>query len=449
MLKKTLAVLVGLILVTSVGAAYSRSRGVAVPLLGAKPLAEVIDRGLAPRDSLALAEFARSRCRLLSGTDRQHCYEEILLATVERGEVRLAMDALSVLSRLDPAINRHGHDYTHVVGINAWVPGKDVGTVYESCTGLFQSGCYHGVVQAYLDATGTDSTTVYGLCNNMVVTNTNMWLRFQCAHGIGHGLVASFTMNLPRALAGCDWMVNDWDAQSCYGGAFMEFIVGGRGQSHHPAKRAVAAAGASEHAGHDEHGAEAAAHDHEVPAEFAVRDRSDPLYPCSAINTRYQVACYMMQAGIIIEIVGADFGKISHACDDAPVAMQAACYQGVGTYVSGYTVRDPAKSIEFCGLGDKTLQTWCYVGVVKNFVDVTASADDALAFCQRLAGERRYAVACYHAIGEEMGVLYKEPAQREAQCARSPAEYADACRFGALLPAERPKELLSFMPSDS
>lgn len=453
MLKKLLLALGAVALLACAGAAYTHSRGMVLPVLGAKPIDDVIDGPIASGDSTVIAEFARDRCRLLPGATRPPCYEEVFLTLVKRNHVRLSMDALSVLSRLDPEVDRRGHDYTHVVGINAWDPGEDVGATYESCTGLYQSGCYHGVVQAYLDANGSDSTTVYGLCNQIQAAVFDMWLRFQCVHGIGHGLVNATAMHLPRALAGCDWLVDSWDAQSCYGGAFMEFIVAGRGQSHHHKKAAQQAAG--EHDGHapapaappDDHGA----HDHAGMAvaaadTFAVRDRSDPLYPCSVLDTKYQVACYMMQAGIIIEIVGADWSKISHACDDAPVSMRPACYQGVGTYVSGYTVRDPVKSIEHCSKGDEKLQVWCYVGVAKNFVDVTANADDALAFCRMLTNHD-YAVGCYNAIGEEMGVLFRDPAARETQCARAPREYVEACRYGAVLPATRPRELTPFSPT--
>jgi hypothetical protein len=153
-----------------------------------------------------------------------------------------------------------------------------------------------------------------------------------------------------------------------------------------------------------------------------------------------------MQAGIIIELTGPDYGKIAKACDEAPVAMQPSCYQGIGTYVSGVTVRNPQKSIDLCAKGDTKLQAWCYVGVVKNFIDVTAKADDGFDFCQRLT-DRNYLIACYNAVGEEMAVLIRAPADREQQCGRAPKDYVEACRYGATLPAQRPKELQSFMPS--
>jgi hypothetical protein len=355
------------------------------------------------------------------------------------------MTSLEVLSNLDPDIRARGHDFTHVVGINAWKPGRDVGSVYEACTPLFQSGCYHGVVQAWLDINGADSANVANLCDLIPVTRSNLWLRFQCVHGLGHGLVQARSLHLRQALEGCDWLFDSWDEESCYGGAFMEFIVAGRGQSHHRHGSAEAdtAAPADEHAGHGDH-----AHgDPPAPADtFAIRNPVDPLYPCSVLDTRYQRACYGMQAGIIIEITGADFGRIAAACNDAPVPMRPACYQGVGTYVSGFTVRDANRSIELCSLGNPAYRAWCFVGVVKNFIDVTADPQDGFDFC-RLLTDDAIGVSCYVAVGEQMAVLKTDLADRERRCAALRDPFAGACRYGSGLTADRPPGLSDFAPA--
>jgi hypothetical protein len=456
MLRKVAFLLLGLMLLACAGVLYSRSQGAVVPGLGAAPVATAIEAPLAANDSTVLADFAYDRCRLLLRDAKKSCYEEVLLAATERGRIRLAMTALQVLDRKDPSIRRAGHDFTHVVGINAWGPGKDVSAVYEQCTELYQSGCYHGVVQSYLDAKGSDSTVVASLCEEIAVAHTVAWLRFQCVHGLGHGLVQTNAMNLPRALGGCDWLGTGWDRESCYGGAFMEFIVGGRGQSHHPHSRrwprgaasdsGAAPAGGGEHAGHGGDSVSAAKGEHDghemAPAEpgFKVRDKSDPLYPCSILADRYLQSCYGMQAGIIIETTGPDFGKIAAACDAAPVRLRPSCYQGIGTYVSGFVVRDPAKADRLCSLGSSRYRAWCYVGVVKNFIDVTAKADDGIAFCGRL-DDRKIAIACYVGVGEELGVLVPGLDAREKECAKAGPANLDACRYGAALGGRRPVEL--------
>lgn len=438
-----------LVVILGGGLLFARAQGTIIPGVSATPIAQAIEGPLASGDSTVVADFARRRCRLLQGTQHRQCYEEILLALVERGQVRLAMTSLEVLSDRDPGIRARGHDYTHVVGINAWQPGKDVSAIYEQCTALFQSGCYHGVVQAYLDANGADSANVANLCDIINVTRTNLWLRFQCVHGLGHGLVQARQLHLRQALEGCDWLFDDWDEESCYGGAFMEFIVAGRGQSHHPHSRHQPAAADSggghaehgDHGGHEAHGDEPAA----PPDTFAIRNPADPLYPCSVLDFKYQRSCYGMQAGIIIEQTGADFGKIAAACDGAPATMRPACYQGIGTYVSGFTVRDPARSIDLCMMGNPEHRAWCFVGVVKNFIDVTSNPVDGFDFCRRLEDEA-LGVSCLVAVGEQMAVLKTPLPERERLCAPPGGILTQACRYGAGLGADRPPGLPAFAP---
>lgn len=420
-----------LMVVAAAGVLVARSQGAQIPGLPTEPIGSALESHASQGDSTAVAKFAVARCRFVRGKTQQSCYEEILLTLVARGQVRLAMDALSVLGRLDPGTVARGHDLTHVVGINGWRPGLDIGASYEACTGLYQSGCYHGVVQAYLDANGTDSATVATVCNLIQAAATNMWLRFQCVHGIGHGLVQNTSLHLPKALAGCDWLVDGWDASSCYGGAFMEFIVAGRGQSHHPHGKPTAAPSA-----------DADNHAHHEPADsFPIRNPKDPLFPCSVVAPKYQSACYGMLAGIVIENTGADFGKIAKACDQAPPALRPSCYQGIGTYVSGFTVRDPVKAADHCNKGHSDYKAWCFVGVVKNFIDVTALPKDGMDFCARVHDELPIATSCYVAVGEQVAVLFPSTDDRTRECAKADPVGVEACRYGASLTANRPANL--------
>jgi hypothetical protein len=434
MIRKLLLVLL-LLVAAGVGfLAYARYQGAVWPGAALPPLPAALTAAFEADDSAAVASFAEARCRLLKGPRRKACFEDVLLQLVRQDRVRLALGALNLLGQHDAVIRRFGHDYSHVIGINAWSPGKNIGEVYLQCTELFQSGCYHGVIQAFFAYNGTDSASVAALCRDTPGINNSGWLRFQCVHGIGHGLVQTYTMNLPRALTGCDKLGNPWDAESCYGGAFMEFIVGGRGQSHHvhlvPKQDSAPAADAVDHAH--------MVHDSSPP--FKVREPTDLLYPCSVLGDKYQRACYQMQAGLVVEQTGLDFVKISAVCDSAPEPMRATCYQGIGTYVSGVTSRDPEESIRLCSLGSTRYRPRCFVGLVKNFVDVTANPDDGLALC-RILVPVDIATSCYHAVGEEVAVLYVSMSKRDEVCARVESKYRNACRYGAGNSSERPADL--------
>ena len=439
MTRKVLLALVVLVAAGGGFVAWARYQGAALPGMELPPFPPGVNAAIQANDSASIAAFAEARCRLLQKDKRKACYEDVLLTLVKQDKIRLALGALNLLGQRDDNITRYGHDYSHVIGINAWSPGKNIGEQYSQCSELFQSGCYHGVIQAFFAYQGTDSASVVALCDTPGVS-TSEWLRFQCVHGIGHGLVQSYTMNLPRALAGCDMLGRRWDSESCYGGAFMEFIVGGRGQSHHVhlpgAKGSTdsAAAGGDEHAGMD-HGP---APDSFPP--FKVRDPTDLLYPCSVLGEKYQRGCYEMQAGLIVERTGLDFAKIAAVCDTSPLQWRATCYQGMGTYASGVSNREPEESIRLCSNGVARYRPWCFVGLVKNFVDVTANPDDGLAFCRRL-GPTDIATSCYHAVGEQAAVLYPQMEKRAEVCARVEPKYIPACQFGAGLVSQRPVDL--------
>jgi hypothetical protein len=96
--------------------------------------------------------------------------------------------------------------------------------------------------------------------------------------------------------------------------------------------------------------------------------------------------------------------------------------------------------------GNPAYRHWCFVGVVKNFIDVTATADDGVAFCRRLS-DRPLATSCYVAVGEEIAILRRDHDEREKECAKSDPDYVAACRYGAMLIGERPKDLPSASPA--
>jgi hypothetical protein len=385
------------------------------------------------KDTVALARLARQQCAHVEGEARQKCYEAYFLALSGEGRVALALGALQSLSRLEKRVEADGHVYTHVIGIKAWQPGRDIATVFRSCNGLFQSGCYHGVIQSYLTAeSGVDSAKVAWTCDLIEGNQTDRWLRFQCVHGIGHGLQMSWNWDLPRALRGCDWLPSAWDRESCYGGAFMENAVASIPGGHHASAQALSGGQAD-----DEHGE----HEGHAVAPFKMRDSADALYPCSVVEEHYKAACFQLQGGIILQRNQYDFAKATADCDRAPEDLRHHCYLSLGTSASGLTVRDSRRAIQYCSNGDPGYQPWCFVGVVKNYIDVTARPEDGIAFC-RLLPEGRNRRQCFVAVGEQVWVLHiADLAARDRECAKAAPDGDVDCRYGAGLLATAPEGL--------
>ncbi len=393
-----------------------------------------VDSATAAADTARLADLAEARCRSRADSART-CYEDYFLSLADSGRVRLALGALARLGTEDHQVEADGHGYTHVIGIRAWKPGDDVSQVFRSCTPLYQSGCYHGVIQSYLTATGeVDSARTAELCDAIAPSGTDNWLRFQCMHGLGHGLEMAWNWDLPRALRGCDWLGSSWDRDSCYGGAVMENAVASQPGGHHTAVRALEATGddhgmAMEHGGHMMTG----------PPAFKMRDSLDALYPCDSLDTRYQRSCYLGHGGILLSHVQWDWGAAAQACDKTGEEVRDVCYMSLGTNASGMTVRDTPKSIELCMKGDPNWRQWCFIGVVKNFIDVTADASDGIAFCREVP-EGVDRDRCWNAVGEELSVLYTTNLNaRDSVCATTGSGEA-RCRQGAGLWPKIPDE---------
>jgi hypothetical protein len=402
-----------------------------------------IDRLVSANDTTGLAKAAERQCKGKSATALQSCYEDYFVELARSDRIHVALGALAALAARNPDVLRDGHAYTHVIGIRAWKPGEDVARIFRSCTGLFQSGCYHGVIQAYLTENGSlDSARAVALCNDVASAPEDRWLRFQCVHGLGHGFEMAWNWELPKALKGCDWLHSSWDRYSCYGGVFMENAVASMPGGHDAAVHALDESGAvvadssakSADGMGDMPGMEQMMPD---PSKitFKMRDSTDALYPCSIVDTTYQFSCYQLQGGLILGRTHGDFEQAAKECDKAPLVGRGQCYVSLGTNASGFTVQNTPKVIEDCSHGDPGFQPFCFSGAVKNYVDVTAKADDGLNFCKQVpVGPNRG--PCFAAVGEEIAVLKAtDSAARAAACAKAAEDGVADCRRGAeLLP---------------
>lgn len=374
-------------------------------------------------DSVALGDSAYGACRGVNGDSSQACYEHVLLPLVHTHGVRVAMGALNRLATRDDHVRVEGHVYAHGIGIAAGKAGGEVGSTFASCSETFQSGCYHGVIQAYFETVhAIDTKTVNGLCRSYSGPDGDRWLRFQCVHGMGHGLTMFHKHHLPRALEGCDLLADGWDRESCFGGAFMENIVNAT-VPHHPANALSAPAG-----GGHQHG----------PAEpaFKALDPLSPLYPCTIMAERFLNACYGMQTAAILFQNHGDIGAAARTCEQAsPIGMRYVCHLSLGRDIYAYAKMRPRDAIRLCSLASAEYQPWCHMGVVKNFVD--PRPEDGFAYCRDVPGGANK-LKCYAGVGEQVASLRNSLEERGAMCDAAEPAYRAACRFGAQVTGEIP-----------
>ena len=396
-----------------------------------------------------IAEWARRGCGG-AGAHKQECLEKALISVLEPAGVDKAMAALLILSRQDADVGRDGHVYAHGIGIAAYKSPETVGQTFGLCTTDFQSGCYHGVIQAYFaDERGGGGVTagkLNGLCEPYRSPDKR-WLEFQCAHGIGHGVMAVESHHLLKALDSCDLLADRFEKEACWGGAFMENVVNAT-QPHHQSVTQVAGAGG--HAGHgaappaaaDSGGHAAAGHEghdmagghgeHGAAEPFLALDPREPLYPCTVVREHHRAACYLMQTSAILHRNNGDFRDAAAQCARTPETYRNTCYVSLGRDANSWGRGRPEQAIAYCKAAPAVGQPWCIVGVVKNMVDVTADPRDGLTFCRQAPDNTK--PACYNAVGQEIALLQPTTPGREQACRAADAGYVPECRRGAGLP---------------
>jgi len=361
-------------------------------------------------DSIEQARVALGSCSQIQG-DKIPCYEKHLIPLVDVGGPKLAMGTLMQVANADRDVRGFGHVYAHAIGMHAFEADKNVERTFSSCTDAFQSGCYHGVIEAYFASSGkVDSTSVRNLCMPWSQAGVYGWLRFQCVHGLGHGLTMHYAHNLVNALAGCDLLAESWDRESCYGGAFMENVIDAT-EPHHGMP-----------------GMEMA----EEARTFKQIDRHDYNYPCTILAERYLISCYQNQVSIIMYFDEHKMPAVARDCMKVPERYRYMCFTGFGTDINSFVVGDHEKALELCANAPEKYREWCIIGVVKNIIDVSAKTADGVSFCRKV-NEHHLKSRCYQAVGEESVSLEQRPDVRETFCAVSEPDYIDACRYGARL----------------
>jgi hypothetical protein len=306
---------------------------------------------------------------------------------VREGGAVAGMDLLEQRAVTDPGVQRLAHQYVHSLARLHYDLSPDAATAFSTCDDRFEGGCYHGVLQRYFEENpGFTGQTVASLCGDLG-TEQDINLKWQCLHGLGHGLTLYFDHNLLRPLRYCDFLGAEWDRRSCYGGVFMENVVWSQNVQ----------------------GARATGE--------GVLDE-DLHYPCNAIDDRYRPDCWLMQTSTILRLVGWDLARAFQTCNNAERAYIPLCYDGMGREIASYTGHDPLEAGRLCLTGAEAWQGGCFSGAAKQLVDYHGGTDQAFAMCSTAPADAR--LQCYRSMGEMIHFYWSgDDQRRREECAKA------------------------------
>lgn len=226
-------------------------------------------------------------------------------------------EALEILQASDLPHTGEGHLAVHQVGFHAYELYGTAAILH--CKDYFLYACYHGaIIEA---ASDQGLTTVAAMAE---VCKASPGRYFQCAHAVGHALLAMWNYDLPEALADCDEVFGQEqefpDAlSSCHNGVFMENLFGV----------------------HD-WGTDA------TPKRDWLRD-DEYYFPCTEFEEKYQKGCWLNQAARIYTMVGGDIARTQELCEKAGnVQYTEWCIDNLARQIHPLTAGDVGQVLKLC-----------------------------------------------------------------------------------------------------
>ena len=285
------------------------------------------------------------------------------------------------------------HNRAHEVGRMAF---EELGPIaFALASHECQSGVFHGSTEALFAARGTANLTadVTAVCS----LAENAFIRHQCLHGVGHGLMAWTTYEIHETLDLCDNLTDPSDRMSCYSGVFMENVVGGL-------------TGAMGH-----------------KTEYLRED--DAHFPCDVVEEQYMPDCYFYQTSHMLKVFDYDYSQVAQACLEAPSTARRHCFASYGRDVGAATRGDPALAIVYCSFATAdNYRVECIQGAVQDRFWEKPGADEAASMCGMLKDDDASRDACYNTIITRAGYVFSDDTERSAFCAKLPESRQQNCR---------------------
>jgi hypothetical protein len=333
-----------------------------------------------------------------------------------------SLDALERAAAEDPAVLRDAHQLAHALGREAVVARGGDASVLGACRPVFASGCYHGVVEAYVGVHGRiDMAALERMCA-AAGSNEQPGPVYECIHGLGHGVLGAVRLDVDSALRYCDALSRPGAGVWCHAGVFMEAV-----------NAAVGASGAGGGQGpmQHEHGEPGGHRSVDmVLVDRIALDTRNPYSPCDRFGDPYAASCWLFQGFLLLRAHNFDVADALRACDAAPGGRAGACYEGIGLQFAGLFQRGDAWAVAQCATGRTALASRCAAGVARAFDGMDWSGVRAVRFCR--ASPKAWKDECYRATAAVLAGL-ASPRQRTALCAQVESEYVEACRSAAAL----------------
>lgn len=231
-----------------------------------------------------------------------------IITELARVDPRQSWEFLKKAFMVNGVVVGNAHEFAHMIGNNIYTNLGLKGIAI--CDETFAYGCYHGVTEEMLKEEGVDS--ILSIQNNCLefFPPAQSYNYTGCIHGIGHGLVTLYGLDVQKALKDCDLLKAPY-RPFCYDGVFMEraFIV-----------------------------------------SSADLNSQNPWELCESLEQGYQYNCARYQALLFRQTLGLDFVRAAEECFGAKSKiLQEACMATLGHMVAQSVTGNTEEIKQICG----------------------------------------------------------------------------------------------------
>lgn len=329
--------------------------------------------------------------------DTRPCFEQAFGNVAYRTSAKEALALATARGAELPEVASNCHRIAHTIGaaVLARLNG-DVATALAEGDSTCWSGFYHGLLERALAparSTGELGRLIRTICDS-ADESWSTFMRYQCLHGIGHGLMLRTGNALETSLDLCTRLADPWSRQSCDGGVFMEGFSPSLDDK---------------------------------PPPF---DGDDPLAPCPTVAEGHKLYCYLQVADNLVRGRSYDWQQVAGDCGTEAVSTwRAICFQSYGRQASGNNYGAPRQVVALCAIAGSSGESDCVYGAVRDIASNAASGVPARTFCQVVGGPLRG--RCYEGMGTIIATLETDESSVRARCSELGGGYRRECELGA------------------
>lgn len=331
--------------------------------------------------------------------DSKPCLHSLAADTLARSELAPVLTAFQDAIG-DPAVANTCHVFGHYLGQEVYRKAGNLPSALAACDSTCYGSCYHGAAEAYVidrvasNGYAADDSTLAAIAGS--VTNCrgpSCDEQVDTIHGVGHALMFLTASDLPRSLRLCDLTGSP---TACHIGVFMSNYQ--------------------------------SLEDGDHPSRYIRRD--DPTFPCTALDARYQAACYLNQAQFFV--TGDILGNIA-LCQTFPSEFRERCFLEIAKHPAQQG-NDVAAMHAACKIVPPSYRQFCIESIIVNLHGKSSrDVADMAALCQ--VAEPEYKRGCYERMRSVLLNQLGDAAGRRAACANITEEtHAEWCRDGAVNP---------------